>query len=101
MKRIAQVMCLVVAVAGFPRPVEASGEKATKAELSELAAWESQSPELKAFEGGDAAGVLLFLLVVAAIAVIVYLLMERSNSIPSPLDGSDAPAPAPPPPLFR
>jgi len=100
MKRIAQVMCLVVAMAGLPRPVEASGDKATKAELSELAAWESQAPEAQNFEGGDAAGVLLFLLVVAAIAVIVYLLMERDHSMYSPLEGMDAAVP-PPPPLFR
>jgi hypothetical protein len=38
--------------------------------------------------------------VVAAIAVIVYLLMERNHSMHSPLEGLDAPVP-PPPPLFR
>ena len=101
MKRIAQVMCLVVAVAGLPRPVEASGEKATKAELSELAAWEAQSPELQNFEGGDAAGVLLFLIVVAAIAVLIYVLMDHHNHAMRPVDGSEASVQPPPPPQFR
>ena len=100
MKRIAQVMCLVVAMAGLPRMVEASGDKATKSEMAELAAWETQAPEVVTFEGGDAAGTLLFIVVVAAIAVLIYMLMDHHHAM-TPVDGGGAP-PAPlPPPLFR
>jgi len=100
MKRIAQVLCLVVAIAGLPRPSWASGEKATAAEAEKYAALEAASPDAASFEGGDAAGALLFILVVAAIAVLIYLLMERSNhAMKSPADAPDAPPP--PPAVFR
>ncbi len=34
---------------------QATGEKASKAELKELAAWQAESPEAARFEGGAAA----------------------------------------------
>ena len=98
MKTFVRAMCLVLAVATCPRPAEASGEKASKAEQSELADWEAKSPEAAAFEGGDTS-VLGVLLVVALVVLIVYLIMEMNHApaMSSPLDGGDAPAPA----LFR
>ena len=97
MKRIAQVLSVVIVLAGLPRSSWASGEKATAAEVEKYAALEAASPEAAAFEGGDAAGTLLFILVVAAIAVLIYMLMENHHSVRSPLDGGDVPAPPPAP----
>jgi hypothetical protein len=93
MKRIAQVMCVALVLAGMPRTSWATGEKATPAEDAAYAALEAASPEAAAFEGGDAAGTLLFILVVALIAVLIYYLIENSHhhSMHSPLD---APVPA-------
>ena len=100
MKRIAQGMCMVIVLAGLPLRSAASGEKATAAEDAKYAALEAASPDVATFEGGDAAGVLLFLVLVAAIALVVYLIMDHSNhSMKSPLDGG--PAAAPPPAVFR
>jgi hypothetical protein len=101
MKRIAQVMCVVVVLAGLPRMAWASGEKATVAEDAKYAALEAASPEVASFEGGDAAGVLLFILVVAAIAALIYFLMDHNHAMSSPLDPRDAPVPSPSPALFR
>ena len=100
MKRIAQVMCVVIVLAGLPLRSVASGEKATAAEDAKYAALEAASPDVATFEGGDAAGVLLFLLLVAAIAVLIYLIMDHQHhAMRSPLD--TAPAHAPPPAVFR
>ncbi|HKS15861.1 MAG TPA: hypothetical protein VJU16_00960 [Planctomycetota bacterium] len=99
MKRIAQVMAVVIVLAGLPKSSWASGEKATAAEDAKYAALEAASPEAAAFEGGDAAGTLIFIIVVAAIAVLIYMLMDHHHSMRSPLDGADAPVP--PPAQFR
>ncbi|HEU4339509.1 MAG TPA: hypothetical protein VFS19_05535 [Planctomycetota bacterium] len=100
MKRIAQVLCLVVAIAGLPRASWASGEKATPAEDAKYAELEAASPEAASFEGGDAAGVLLFILIVAAIAVLIYYMMDHGHhAMKSPIDAPEAPAP--PPAVFR
>jgi hypothetical protein len=96
MNHIARVMCLVVAVVSMPRMAEASGEKAAPAELSELAAWQAESPDAVAFEGGDAGGTLLFILVIVAIAALVYFLMDHGHhALKSPMDAAPVPAPAP------
>ena len=99
MSHIARVMCLVLAFATCPKPALASGEKGSKKEAAEFSQREAQSPGLEKFEGGDATGVLLTILLIAAIVAIVYLLVEnnKSHSMKSP---ADAPSP-PPPPLFR
>lgn len=95
MKRIAQVMCVAVVLAGLPRSSWASGEKATPAEVAKYAALEAASPEAASFEGGDAAGVLIFVLIVAAIAVLIFVLLDHPNSMKSPADAPEAPAPRP------
>jgi hypothetical protein len=95
MKRMAQVLCVAVVLAGLPRSSWASGEKATPAEVAKYAALEAASPEAAAFEGGDAAGVLLFIVIVAAIAVLIFLLMDHPSSMKSPADVPEAPAPRP------
>ncbi|HZN61715.1 MAG TPA: hypothetical protein VFC90_04860 [Planctomycetota bacterium] len=99
MKRIAQAMCVVMVIAALPRSTWASGEKATAAEDAKYAALEAASPEAASFEGGDAAGFLLFLVLVAAVVLLIYLIMDHHHSTRSPLDAPDAPAP--PPAQFR
>ena len=100
MKRIAQVMCVVLVLAGLPKPAFATGEKATATEDAKYAELEASSPEAASFQGGDAGGVLLFIVLVAAIALLIYLLMDRNHhSMTSPLD--QAATSPPPPPHFR
>lgn len=93
-------MCLVVAIAGLPRASWATGEKASPDEIAKYAALEAASPEAASFEGGDAAGTLLFILVVALIVVLIYYLIQNSshNSMRSPLEADGSP---PPPAVFR
>jgi hypothetical protein len=96
MKRLAQVMCAVVVLAGLPRSAWSTGEKATAAEDAKYAALEAASADVATFEGGDAAGVLLFILVVAAIAALIFFLMDHhGHSMTSPADAPEAAAPRP------
>jgi len=56
---------------------QSTGEKASKAELKELAAWEAQSPESAAFEGGGTANSLwigIAILCVVVIAVYTWVI---------------------------
>lgn len=96
MKRIAQLMCVVIVLAGLPLRSAASGEKATAAEDAKYAALEAASPEVATFEGGDAASVLLVLVLVAALVLLIYLIMDHSkHSMRSPLDSGDPAVPTP------
>lgn len=101
MKHIARVMCLVLLVATAPRVTSAQDEKGSKKEAAEFAHREAQAPELLKFEGGDAAGVLVFILVVAAIAALVYLLIDHHHAMKSPADREATSPVRPPPPMFR
>ena len=97
MKRLAQLLCVAVVLAGLPKSAQATGEKATSAEDAKYAELEATSPEVASFEGGDAGGTLLFIVLVAAIALIVYLLLEHNHhSMVSPLDRAATSPPAPP-----
>lgn len=100
MKHIARLLCLIVAVAAFPRPAEANGVKGSKAEAAEFAQRQAAAPELQKFEGGDAAGTLLFILVVAAIVVLVYYLVDSHHHAAGPRPPGDTRL-AQVPPLFR
>lgn len=81
MKHIARVMCLVLVVATFPKTALANGEKGSKAEAAEFAQRQAQAPELQKFTGGDAAGFLIFVILVAAIAVLVYYLVDQRHAM--------------------
>jgi hypothetical protein len=93
MKRIAQTLCVALLIAGLPVSSWATGEKMTAAEDAAYAALEAASPEAAAFEGGDS--VVGIILVIAVVALIVWLILdhEKQHAMSSPLEGGDAPAP--------
>lgn len=64
------------------RLAQATGEKASKAELTELAAWQAESPEAARFEGGAAANAVWIGLAIVCLLVIgIYTLFIEPGRI--------------------
>ena len=66
------------------RMEQATGEKASKAELKELAAWQAESPESARFEGGAAANsVWIGLALLCVLVILIYeLVIEPARTRP-------------------
>ena len=102
-KIVAVALCLAMMNYVLPTTVFADGAKTgTVEETMDYAQREAQSVGLENFEGGSATGTLVFILLVAAIAAIVWYLMDQSRhgrhgmapADESTLANSSVPAPA-------
>jgi hypothetical protein len=77
-----RIILSLVAVGVFALPLCAQGERATKAELAELEAWQAESPESALFEGGGTANALWIGLALLGLLVIaIYHLFVDPNRI--------------------
>jgi hypothetical protein len=80
--RIILTLVVLGVVAAPAIPLCAQGERATKAELAELEAWQAESPEAALFEGGGTANALWIGLGLLGILVIaIYHLFVDPNRI--------------------
>ncbi len=73
---------VVYEVARVNRIAQATGERASKDELEELAAWQAQSPESASFEGGAAANAVWIGLAIVCLLVIgIYTLFIEPGRV--------------------
>jgi hypothetical protein len=92
MKTIARILCVTTLLTALAPDVMAdTGTKRKPAPMTEtesraLEERAAQAPQLEQFEAGSAAGVVITLLIIAALCALIYFLVVKANnrSYPSP-----------------
>ena len=77
-----------------PAPASADGERATATEERDYSQREAESKGVSDFVGGDAIGIVIGVLIIVALVVLIWYLLERSHGHAFQAPRPDAPRPA-------